>query len=115
MKCETRTAYKLMRLRRDGTLGSLFIGKKQVIPIGEWLKAESKPTGGFALRPGWHTTDKCEAPHLSPKGRVWCLVEIADYTEFTRPRSQGSKWLLANWMRVVSQIPQNVPIPTEAV
>jgi len=39
-------AYKLMRLRKDGTLGSLFINKKKVYPIGEWLEAEFIPTKG---------------------------------------------------------------------
>ena len=36
--------YKLFRVRKDGTLGSLFINKKEVLPIGEWIKSKSYPT-----------------------------------------------------------------------
>jgi len=51
-------AYKLLKLRKDGSLGPLFINRKQKIPIGKWLTAECHPTKGYALRPGWHTTSK---------------------------------------------------------
>ena len=40
------------------------------------------------------------APHLSTKGRVWCEVEIEDYSELVRPAVQGGVWLLANRMKV---------------
>ena len=46
-------AYKLMRMRKDGTLGSLFINKS-CIPLGKWLEARS-PDKGYAHRPGWRT------------------------------------------------------------
>jgi len=98
-----RKAYKLLRLRKDGTLGPLFINRRQVIPVGQWLQAEDHPTKGYAHRPGWHCTAKPEAPHLSKKGRVWCLVEIEDYSEFRRPESQGGLWFLANHMRVIRE------------
>tara|TARA_Y100000310_G_scaffold186813_1_gene186937 strand:- start:430 stop:642 length:213 start_codon:yes stop_codon:yes gene_type:complete len=39
--------YKLFRVRKDGTLGSLFINKKERLPIGKWIKAESYPTKGY--------------------------------------------------------------------
>jgi len=63
-------AYKLFKLRADGTLGPLFINASQRLPEGVWLKSEDHPTKGFAHRPGWHCTLKPEAPHLSlnPKG-----------------------------------------------
>jgi len=92
--------YKLLRKRKDGTLGPLFINRGQRIPVGVWLEAESHPTKGYALRPGWHVTPNPEAPHLSMKGRVWCEVEIADYYEFRRPNAQGGTWYIAKWMRV---------------
>jgi hypothetical protein len=47
-------AYKLMRLRRDDTLGSLFINRSEVYSIGEWMEAKFYPTNGFAQRYGWH-------------------------------------------------------------
>jgi len=94
-------AYKLLRKRKNGTLGPLFINRKQVIPIGEWLQSESHPTKGYALRPGWHTTSKPEAPHLSMKGRVWMKVEIEDYEKMVRPKSQGGVWWLSKQMKVI--------------
>ena len=102
-------AYKLMRLRKDGTLGSLFIDRKAVIPIGEWLQAECIPTSGFAVRAGFHCTFTPYAPHLkmelaNGEQRVWveCLVE--DYETYDRPESQGNTWILANKMMVIKVI-----------
>ena len=98
-------AHKLVRLMKDGTLSSLFIGKKNRLPIGQWLQAESLPTKGFALRPGWHCTREPVAPHLSTKDRVWVKVEIEDYTEFLRPENQGGLWYLAKRMKVLEVVP----------
>lgn len=94
-------AYKLMRMRKDGTLGSLFINKKAVIPLGVWLEAEDHPTKGYAHRPGWHCTFKPEAPHLTMRGRLWVEVEVEDYEVFERPINQGGKWILAKRMKAV--------------
>ena len=63
-------AYKLVTLRVNGTLGPLFIGKSQILPIGKWITSEEKPTKGFAFRPGWHCCEKPLAPHLTKKGSV---------------------------------------------
>jgi hypothetical protein len=97
-------AYKLLRLRRDGSLGPLFINKAQVIPLGEWLEAEDHPTKGYARRPGWHVAPKPSAPHLSAKGRRWMKVEIEDFDELPRPQSQGGMWFIAKRMRVLEQV-----------
>lgn len=94
-------AYKLFRLRRDGSLGSLFINRKIRLEVGVWQKAESHPTKGFAVREGWHVTSSPNAPHLSMKGRVWKKVEIKDYYEMNRPESQGGKWFIAKRMRII--------------
>ena len=96
-----RLAFKLLRLRRDGSLGPLFINRTQVIPLGKWLVAEDHPTPGYAHRPGWHVMLQPVAPHLSSKGRVWCEVQVKDFVSFTRPASQGGEWLLAKHMKVV--------------
>lgn len=100
--------YKLLRRRkRDGTLGLLFINKKMVIPVGEWLQAESHPTRGFAVRPGFHVLARQHAPHLMRKDgtlspdQVRMKVEIEGFQEFHRPESQGGKWYLAERMRVM--------------
>ena len=97
-------AFKLLRLRRDGTLGPLFINRKQVIPIGVWLEAGDFPTKGYARRPGWHVAPKPFAPHLSTKGRVWMRVEVKDKVDLKRPLAQGGTWWLAKWMRVVGPL-----------
>ena len=97
-------AYKLMTIRKNKTLGPLFINKKQVIPINRWLKAECHPTRGFALRPGWHTTSKPIAPHLHNRGRLWVQVEIKNFKEFQRPKTQGGLWFIAQKMRVLKII-----------
>jgi hypothetical protein len=49
-----KIAYKLFRVRKDGTLGPLFINRPQRVPVGKALVAEDHPTKGFAFRPGWH-------------------------------------------------------------
>lgn len=92
--------YKLVRLRQNKTLGSLFINRKQVIPINQWLLAENHETKNFKFRPGWHVLLSPIAPHLSKKGRVWVSVDVADYQEIKRPSSQGGTWLLANKIKV---------------
>lgn len=92
--------YKLLRLRKDGSLGPLFINRKMKVPLGKWLKAELFPTKGFAVREGWHTLARKSAPHLSKRGRVWCEVEIKDFEQFERPKSQGGLWYLSKWIRI---------------
>ena len=92
--------YKLLRVRKDGSLGPLFINRRQRIPTGEWLQAGAHPTKGYAFRPGWHATLLPVAPHLSTKGRVWCRVTLRGVTRYNRPESQGGTWLLAQEMRV---------------
>ena len=93
-------AYKLFSQRKSGTLGPLFINRKQIIPIDRWLKAENIPTKGFAVRPGWHTAPS-KAPYLSEKDRIWMEVEIKNYYKFDRPKNQGGYWLIANEMKVI--------------
>ena len=99
-----KVAYKLLRMRKDGTLGPLFINRRQRIPIGEWLQAEDYPTKGYAHRPGWHASHRPVAPHLTEKGRVWYEVEVDDYVELKRPEYQGGLWFLAQRMRVVRRV-----------
>lgn len=93
-------AYKLMKLRKNGTLGSLFINRRRVIPLNTWLRAESHPTTGFHVCPGWHVMEKPLAPHLSMKGRVWREVEIKAYKAMPKPKAQGGMWWIAKWMKV---------------
>lgn len=48
------TAYKRFHLRSDGTLGSLFVNRRAVLPVGAWLDAETThPHPGLAHRPAW--------------------------------------------------------------
>lgn len=106
---DRQIVYKLFKLRRNGTLGPLFINARQVVPIGEWLQAEDHPTKGFAHRPGWHACFKPEAPHLSenPKSgprRVWARCEAEGCKTYARPESQGGSWVLADRIKVLEII-----------
>ena len=47
-------AWKLFSLKKDGSIGPLFINKKQRLTPGVWYEAEEHKTKGFAFRPGWH-------------------------------------------------------------
>lgn len=94
-------AYKLFRVRKDGTLGPLFINCRQRVPLNVPLVAESHPTSGYALRPGWHVCAKPVAPHLSKKGRKWFVVDIQDFTAHERPVIQGGLWYTAKVMTVL--------------
>ena len=93
--------YKLFKLRKDGTLGPLFINARLRVPVGQWLEAEDHPTKGYAHRPGWHAAATPNAPHLSEKGRVWCKVELKGVRRYPRPESQGGEWLLADRLKVL--------------
>lgn len=99
-------AYKLFKVRKDGSIGPLFINRKQRIKVGEWVGAEDHPTKGYAHRPGWHCTAKPEAPHINTnrEDRVWYLVEIDFFTEFKRPKHQGGLWYLARQMKVIKEV-----------
>jgi len=106
------TAYKLVRCRKDGSFGSLFINRRQRIPINVWLKAGDFKTQGYAHRPGWHVTLNPVAPHLSLKGRTWVQVRVRSkgLQELHRPKSQGGLWLLAKWMKVEGQYTEAMPV-----
>lgn len=94
-------AYKLLRQRKDGTLGPLFINRRLRVPVGKWLQAEYHPTKGYVERTGWHTTLTPNAPHLKMTDRVWAMVEIENFYQYSRPVSQGGIWYIAQRMRVL--------------
>lgn len=97
-------AYKLVRKMKDGGLSPLFINKKLRLSLGTWMKAENHPTLGYSVRKGWHCTLQPVAPHLSTKDRVWIKVEVEDYSLYNRPESQGGTWVLAQKMKIISQL-----------
>ena len=104
---EVIKGYKLFRQRTDGTLGSLFFVRKQIIPLGVWLEAYGFHKKGYAYRPGWHCTKHPVAPHLYSKKepRVWAEVELKGVTELWRPGAQGGLWYIADHMRVLRVLP----------
>jgi len=105
--------YKLMRLRKDGSLGALFIDARQRIAVGKWMWAKDVPTKGYAHRPGWHILPEPKADHLSERDRVWCRVEFRHFKEHKRPANQGGMWYLARRMRVVEVLADtSQPSPT---
>ena len=94
-------AYKLVRKLKSGKLTPLFINKQQGFKFDEWYESECHPTKGFKVRQGWHCTSTPYAPHLSNKGRVWVEVDILEWEEFSRPKSQGGLWFIANKIKFV--------------
>ena len=108
-KEEWMTAYKLMRLGKDGGVYPLFINKKEQTKFGIPLKAECFPTKGFAVRTGWHCCFTPYAPHLKEKlasgeRRIWVEVKVKDWESYDRPESQGGAWILAQEMIAVRVI-----------
>jgi hypothetical protein len=102
-------AYKLMKVRKDGSVGSLFMDATRRLSIGEWMQAEDHNRKGFARRLGWHCLAAPSAPHLatelaSGEKRAMFEVEIEDYTEHERPENQGGLWYLANRMKVLRKL-----------
>jgi hypothetical protein len=100
-----KKAYKLLRVRKDGSIGPLFVNRKQKIPIGEWMEAIDGKPKALANRPGFHCTHSPEAGHIkmrlkSGEERRWYEVEIKDYYEFPRPECQGGMWFIAKHMRI---------------
>lgn len=94
-------AYKLVRKLKNGELASLFINKKDRLPINKWIDANFYPTRGYAQRKGWHCTLKPIAPHLSMKDRVWVRVKVDNIEYYERPESQGGMWILAQKMKII--------------
>jgi hypothetical protein len=102
-------AYKLIKVRKDGSIGSLFMNAARKLPMGEWMEAEDHNRKGFAKRVGWHTLAAPSAPHLpfelaSGEKRAMFEVEIEDYSTFHRPESQGGKWYLAKRMKILRRL-----------
>jgi hypothetical protein len=99
-------AYKLMRKRVDGSIGSLYIGRAKKLPINEWIKSECIPTKKFKVRAGWHTLSKPVAPHLKKDidQRKWFYVQISNYKKIERPKSQGGIWYISDWIKIIKQI-----------
>ena len=97
-------AYKLLRVRSDGTLGSLFINRKAVLPVGLWLFARTYVNRRFAPRCGWHALPQPSAPHLSTKGRRWYRVLLGRHVSLHRPAHQGGTWLLAESMKILGPV-----------
>lgn len=94
-------AYKLLRLRKNGTLGPLFIDRKLVFLPNKWHKAKAVHTKGFAFRPGFHACIKPYAPHLTTNGRVWCKVRLKGIKKYERPECQGGTWFTAKHLKIV--------------
>lgn len=107
------TAYKLFRVRADGSLGPLFINTRQRIPLGVWLAAESHPTPGYALRVGWHAAPSAVAPHLSERGRRWYRVRLRGVVEYRRPANQCGTWYVGQAMLVEGAVAPGTSGPAD--
>jgi hypothetical protein len=97
--------YKLLKKRKDGTYGPLFINASKRMRCGEWYDAEEHRTKGYAFRPGWHLCARPVAPHLSVNDRrVWCMVEFEHRETMNRPQHQGGTWYLGSQMRILGEL-----------
>jgi hypothetical protein len=98
-------AYKLLRVRKDGSIGPLFFDARQRIVTGDWLRAKhGMHKAGFAYRPGWHASVKPIAPHLTEVGRQWFHVEISNFVRYKRPAKQGGLWYIAQYIRLLGPV-----------
>ena len=105
------TAYKLLRRKKDGSLGSLFVGRASRLSFGVTYEARSDlPHPGLAHRPGFHCTHAPYAPHIKMRlkngeERVWCTVKLSgEITPHQRPASQGGLWYTAEKMRLLREL-----------
>lgn len=97
-------AFKLFSLKRDGSIGPLFINKKLRLQEGVWYDAEPHETKGFQFRPFWHSALLPIAPHLTTKGRIWKRVLVEDFTTYERCKAQGGTWVLSNRLMVLGDV-----------
>ncbi len=100
----SKIVYKLFRVRKDGTLGSLFLNAPARLKQGVWLRSKKHPKKGFKVRNGWHTLGVPRAPHLSNRGRAWYKVVIRDFETLKRPKCHGDKWYLAREMKILEKV-----------
>jgi len=103
-----KSAYKLLRLRKDGSLGPLFVGRRLRMEVGQEYRARTDlPHPGLAHRPGFHCCAAPRAPHIrlrlrSGEVRVWCEVSLSGWiNEHRRPDCQGGLWFTAEKMKIV--------------
>jgi len=101
-------AYKLFKIRKDGSIGSLFINASEKYELNTWMDARPIKKNGFAFRQGFHCLINPSAPHLklelaTGEKRVFFKVEIEDYKYFTRPESQGGEWVLAQRLKILEK------------
>lgn len=100
-------AYKLFRVLKSGEITPLFINRTCRLPINKWMAAEknhNRVKDGFKYRPFWHCTSQPIAPHLSMKNRAWYEIEMKDYEDMQRPKTQGGLWYLANNIKIIKKL-----------
>lgn len=98
-------AYKIMRMNRDHSFGSLYVLRDIKYHIGVNYHAQDGQPKNLAHRPGFHATTEPFAPHItltpaSGENRLWVEVLLGGkIEEFKRPSNQGGKWLIAEQMK----------------
>lgn len=103
-----RRAFKVFHVRRDGTLSPLFVGARERVPRGEWVRARTdlQPPAWISRsrRPGWHAkrelVDALELARYRGKGRR--AVFVVALRGNVRERSDGL--VLADEMKVLKQV-----------
>ena len=103
-------AYKMVRIRKDATLGPMFVGCEEVFPVGSWITAHTNykrkldkvysKLGWLKFRPGFHFAELPYAPHIGIKDKdgvikwmhddtVWVECEVSDEIDYTLEARQN--------------------------
>lgn len=96
--------YKLVRKLNNGEISPLFINQKSRFKFNQWINAENHENKKFKKRIGFHCVLYPFAPHLSKKNRVWVKCEVQDFEILNKPKSQGGKWVLAQRIKILSEL-----------
>ena len=97
-------AYKIFKVRKDGSLGSLYCDTKAKYYLDKWYRSSPYYHPKLKFRPGFHATLKPYAPHIKiKKNRAWYKIDVEDYTFFDRPACQGGKWLVCKKMKILEE------------
>ena len=101
-------AFKLFRIRKEGSIGSLFVEPTARHPIGTWIPAKAHSHKKLKFRKGWHALIHPNAPHLSKKNRAWYIVMVDNYEVIDRPKNHGGKWVIAQKLNIIGRLPDSV-------
>ena len=100
----TKFGYKLFESKDGITLQPLFIDKKEIFPIGEWIEAKNiEYHPNFSHRPGIHVG--CNLPSA-----VWLMDANGKYKSRFKNGQRELEFILDKYMKrknAINKLPQN--------